>query len=94
LLRPGVAKRGYPSVCLGRRNSRTVHSLVLEAFVGPAFGRDVRHKDGSKTNNALINLEYGTRTENILDAVRHGTWLSEKRRQHLARLHQRQRIAA
>lgn len=29
--------------------------------------------DGNRQNNKLYNLKWGTRSENILDAVRHGT---------------------
>lgn len=73
-LRPGIASTGYPTVCLGRGNSRTVHSLVAEAFLGPCpEGYEVRHKNGDRKNPRLVNLEYGTRGENIKDAVRHGT---------------------
>ena len=34
---------------------------------------DVRHLDGDKLNNAAENLCWGTRSENNLDAVAHGT---------------------
>lgn len=52
---------------------RSIHSLVLEAFVGPRpDGMDVRHIDGDSSNNALPNLAYGTRSENIRDQVIHG----------------------
>ena len=74
LLRPGIASNGYPTVALGRRNTRTVHSLVAEAFIGPVpVGCEVRHKDGDRKNPKLDNLEYGTRSDNIEDAFRHGT---------------------
>lgn len=83
MLRPGIASNGYPTVALGRGNTRTLHSLVADAFLGPCpSNQEVRHKDGRRTNPALDNLEYGTRTQNILDAVKHGTWMSEKRRIH------------
>lgn len=60
---------------LGRGHSRTVHSLVAAAFIGPCpQGQEVRHKDGTRTNNTADNLEYGTRTDNLRDAIRHGTW--------------------
>lgn len=74
LLRPGIASTGYPTVALGRGNTRTVHSLVAEAFFGPCpIGKEIRHKDGVRTNPRWDNLEYGTRLENIEDAFRHGT---------------------
>lgn len=74
LLRPGKASNGYFTVALGRKNSRTVHSLVAEAFIGPCpAGHEVLHIDGSRVNNCVNNLRYGTRSENNLDAVKHGT---------------------
>lgn len=76
LLRPGIASHGYPTVALGRGNSRTVHSLVTEAFIGPTpDGMEIRHNDGNRQNPRLTNLLFGTRLENIEDAFRHGTRL-------------------
>lgn len=73
LLRPGRASHGYPTVALGRQ-SRTVHSLVAEAFIGPRpEGQEVRHLDGDRSNASLSNLRYGTPKENGADRVRHGT---------------------
>lgn len=90
LLRPGIASNGYPTVALGRGNTRTVHSLVADAFLGCApEGCEVRHKDGNRKNPCLDNLEYGTRTDNINDAVKHGTWMSAERAKHCAAFGQR-----
>lgn len=87
LLRPGKASHGYDTVVLGRGNTRTVHSLVAEAFIGPCpEGHEVLHIDGTRSNNRLANLRYGTRRENILDAVANGTWNSEGRLNHLKRV--------
>ena len=58
----------------GKRKSVTVHSLIALAFLGPrAPGIQVRHKDGTRDNNKVSNLEYGTRSENTKDSVEHGT---------------------
>jgi hypothetical protein len=74
MLRPGSASNDYPTVSIGRRNTRTVHSLVAEAFIGPCpAGQEVRHKDGDRANPRDSNLCYGTRLDNIKDAQRHGT---------------------
>jgi transcriptional regulator with XRE-family HTH domain len=52
---------------------RTVHSLVVEAFIGPRpEGMEIRHLDGNRTNNHLQNLTYGTKVENAADRERHG----------------------
>ena len=52
---------------------RYVHRLVLETFVGecPA-GKEAGHRDGHKQNNALSNLEWITRPENVSDKYKHG----------------------
>jgi NUMOD4 motif/HNH endonuclease len=78
VLSRGHAKRGgYLTVSLLRgchQSTRPVHSLVLEAFVGPRpEGAEIRHLDGDPTNARLSNLAYGTRSENVLDKRRHGT---------------------
>jgi len=84
ILRPGVASNGYWTVALGRGKTRTVHSLVAEAFIGPRpNGCEVRHKNDIRTDSRLCNLEYGTRTDNIYDSIRNGGWFSEKRQMHL-----------
>lgn len=68
---------GYRYVSIrqnGRRKTTTVHSLVTEAFHGPRpDGMQVRHLDGTRTNNAPENLRWGTASENAYDSVRHGT---------------------
>lgn len=66
ILRPGRTKSGHVSVAIGRGNSRLVHQLVLEAFVGPRpDGYDTLHLNHRPDDNRLINLRYGTRSENV-----------------------------
>lgn len=79
-LKPSASPAGYLRVLLypgnGRpRSSRTIHSLVLEAFAGPRpDGMEcIRHLNGDKTDNRLVNLAYGTNRENIHDKFEHGT---------------------
>jgi hypothetical protein len=87
LLKPGKMKSGHVSVAIGRGHSRLVHSLVMEAFVGERpKGKEVLHNNGVADDNRLENLRYGTRSENILDAVKHGTWMSEARLKHCKNL--------
>lgn len=72
ILKPGRMSGGHLSVALGRGNSRTVHSLVMEAFVGPRpEGCEVRHLDGVHQHNSLGNLEYATRSRNAQDKKWH-----------------------
>lgn len=69
---------GYRWVTLGKvdrtRKAVLVHRLVLETFVGPCpKGMNCCHGDGDPANNRLGNLRWDTQSENMKDAVRHGT---------------------
>lgn len=71
-------KQGYPQVAItsddGRHVTTHVHRLLMLAFVGPCpAGMLVRHRDGDSSNSVLSNLRYGTPTENVHDAIEHGT---------------------
>jgi hypothetical protein len=58
----------------GVRVERTVHHLVLAAFVGPRpVEHDGCHNDGDVWNNRLDNLRWATHQENQRDKIRHGT---------------------
>ena len=61
--------KGYMCVSVvydnGEKKKRTVHSLVLEAFVGKRpKGYECDHIDGDKHNNHISNLEWVTPEEN------------------------------
>lgn len=72
LLRPGKATAGHLTVALGRGNSRLVHHLVLEAFVGPKPpGLECRHLNGVENDNRLENLRWDTRGNNSRDKKWH-----------------------
>ena len=77
ILRHGTTHNGYLTVTFsanGRREARTLHRVVAEAFLGPKpEGYHTCHIDGDKLNNAATNLKYATQSENELDKVRHGT---------------------
>jgi hypothetical protein len=72
-----VDDAGYRSVMLrdwngGARRHR-VHVLVAQAFHENLGGyRVVRHLDGDKLNNNVMNLAWGTHADNSADAARHG----------------------
>lgn len=87
VLRPGPRQSGHLSVVLGRDGgSHDVHILVLTAFSGPCpEGRECRHLDGHPDHNWLDNLCWGTRSENIGDALDHGA-MPRGSRKHNAKL--------
>lgn len=74
---PQKIHQRYPRVSLWDGTTTRnvyVHRLVAEAFLGAQPpGEFVRHLDGDHENNTAGNLAWGTRSENMLDSVRHGT---------------------
>lgn len=73
VMRPQPKRDGHLKVELHKRTCQ-VHALVLEAFVGPApTGHECLHGNGNPADNRLANLRWGTRSENMRDALRHGT---------------------
>jgi hypothetical protein len=64
----------------GVNQSRAVHCLVLEAFVGPCPpGMEACHfPDPTRSNNNLSNLRWDTHTENMRDKYRHHLTRTEK----------------
>lgn len=58
----------------GKHHHRLIHRLVLETYIGfcPP-NKECRHLDGNPKNNALFNLSWGSRRENVQDAIQHGT---------------------
>ena len=69
--------KGYPVVALRFRGETlrcSVHQLVAEAFIGPRpAGMDTAHNDGNVENNAVENIRYASRRDNLADRVQHGT---------------------
>lgn len=73
LLKPGRMSGGHWPVACGKGNTRTVHSLVLEAFVGPCPpGMECLRGGDDNDDNSLTNLRYGTRSENLIEAWANG----------------------
>lgn len=68
LLQNWQDRYGYVQVRLsvdGLKKQVPMHRVVAEAFLGPANGMTVNHRDGDKLHNAIANLEYMTNAENI-----------------------------
>lgn len=78
-LKPQILRTGYVEVYLSDRGGgksrkhRTVHSIVADAFLGPRRPEhDVMNLDGDRTNNRACNLQYGTRSENLVQTYQYG----------------------
>ncbi|MEH7514128.1 NUMOD4 motif-containing HNH endonuclease [Gottfriedia acidiceleris] len=68
LLKPGTDPNGYNIVVLCPRNKKKsfrVHRLIAKTFIPNRENkRCVNHKNGIKSDNRWINLEWATHSEN------------------------------
>lgn len=89
ILKKRITYQGYIRYVLfknGESKEFIAHRLVLKSFCGDSK-LDVNHIDGVKNNNYLDNLEYCTKSENTLHAIRIG--LIKK---HLGENHSRNKL--
>lgn len=72
ILNPTVRKDGYKSVLLsrdGKKMSIRVHQLVAQYFIEKSQNKvEVNHKNGIKHDNRACNLEWVTKSENMIHA--------------------------
>lgn len=69
--------RGYQQFSIkldGKWRTKYVHTMVLEAFVGPrpTIKHQARHLNDVKGDDRLVNLAWGTRGDNNRDRVING----------------------
>ena len=77
-VRPSTSRRGYKRIICYKEGcppkTRTLHSLVLEAFVSPRpIGYLGCHNNGDPADNRLENLRWDTASANCADMEKHGT---------------------
>lgn len=85
LMRPHISRNGYAYFDILKKR-HAAHRLVATAFIpNPNNYPDVNHKDGNKLNNHFANLEWATRSQNILHGYhvlgRTATWSGKIGRQ-------------
>lgn len=72
ILRAAKSRDGYLCVVLcknGTRKTSSIHRLVALSFCdNPQNEKEVNHKDGDKQNNYYLNLEWVSRSKNIIHA--------------------------
>lgn len=82
---------GYQALKLskdGKKRHHDVHVLVLESFKGSRpEGCQGCHRDDDRTNNRLLNLYWGTRSQNMRDAYRNGNSAPTARKTHCPQGH-------
>lgn len=67
------AKGGYRRVLIDDNHYPMVNVVVAETFIPNPYNKpEVNHIDGDKTNNHVWNLEWVTKSENMLHAYRTG----------------------
>ncbi len=67
------SKSGYEHICL-RHNSKTitksVHRIIAKTFIpNPENKPEINHIDFNRSNNNMSNLEWVTRSENMIHSV-------------------------
>lgn len=76
ILKPAKIKNGYLTVVLtkdGKCKTYLLHRLVASNFIKNTNGnKEINHKDGNKLNNCVENLEWCSRSYNLLEAYRLG----------------------
>ena len=76
LLKPSKSGSGYLAISLvknSKAHTITIHILVAKAFIINSENKPtVNHIDGNKYNNNVLNLEWATKSEQSIHALKNG----------------------
>lgn len=88
ILKPNIGTNGYFYVNLSYHNNKKtkyIHNLVANAFLKNKQ-ECVNHKDGNKLNNCLYNLEFCSKSYNVIHSLKKGLskpyWLGKTGKSH------------
>lgn len=90
ILKLGITNSGYYSITLSKNKAQKticVHRIIAFAFIGnpPLANMEVNHKNGNKLDNRENNLEWLTKSENQLHAIKLGYATPFKNREDYSR---------
>jgi hypothetical protein len=81
VLKPALSGGYFKTMLLsddGKYYSWMVHKWIALAWLGPRLEFEVNHKNGVKTDNNALNLEYCTRSQNIQHAFDNGLMIPRR----------------
>ena len=72
ILKGDALINGYPTINIHRK-AISIHILIAKTFIlNPENKPQVNHKNGIKTDNRVVNLEWNTSSENLQHALDNG----------------------
>jgi len=86
LLVPALDQKGYLRIGLSKNSKNTthkVHRIVAIAFIENKSNKpQVNHKNGIKSDNRALNLEWADNSDNQIHAFKHGLNVARKGENH------------